>query len=133
MEPNKGVNLPNTRISMPALTKKDKEDVLFAIKNSFDWIALSFVRNKRDITTLQKIIGSNSEQKIPIIAKIEKPQAIENIDGIIKKADGIMVARGDLGIEIPSEEVPLNQKLLVTKAKSKKTCYHSYTNDGIND
>ena len=117
LEPNKGVNLPNTRISMPALTKKDKEDVLFAIKNSFDWIALSFVRNKRDITTLQKIIELNSEQKIPIIAKIEKPQAIENIDGIIKKADGIMVARGDLGIEIPSEEVPLNQKLLVTKAK----------------
>ena len=117
LESNKGVNLPNTKISMPALTKKDKEDVLFAIKNNFDWIALSFVRNKRDITVLQKIIDSNCDQKIPIIAKIEKPQAIENIDGIIKKADGIMVARGDLGIEIPSEEVPLNQKLLVTKAK----------------
>ncbi len=131
---NKGVNLPNTKISMPALTPKDKEDALFSIKNKFDWIALSFVRNSKDLSILKKLIETNSSQKIPIIAKIEKPQAIENIDGILKNSDGLMVARGDLGIEIPSEEVPLNQKLLVTKAKkSKKTCYNCYSNDGVND
>ena len=117
LESRKGVNLPNTNISLPALTTKDKEDALFAIKQEVDWIALSFVRSKKDITELEKLIAENSSYKIPIIAKIEKPEAIENMDGIIKKADGIMVARGDLGLEIPSEEVPLNQKLLVSKAK----------------
>ena len=117
LESRKGVNLPNTKISLPALTKKDKEDALFAIKNEFDWIALSFVRSKKDITILQKLIGNNSSYKIPIIAKIEKPEAITNMDEIILAADGIMVARGDLGLEIPAEEVPLNQKLLVSKAK----------------
>ena len=116
LDSNKGVNLPNTKISMPALTQKDKEDALFSIKNKFDWIALSFVRNSKDLSILKKLIETNSSQK-PIIAKIEKPQAIENIDGILKNSDGLMVARGDLGIEIPSEEVPLNQKLLVTRAK----------------
>ena len=117
LESRKGVNLPNTKISLPALTKKDKEDALFAIKHELDWIALSFVRSKKDISLLEKLIKENSSYKIPIIAKIEKPEAIENMDEIIKKSDGIMVARGDLGLEIPSEEVPLNQKLLVKKAK----------------
>ena len=117
LESRKGVNLPNTNISLPALTEKDKEDALFAIKNEFDWIALSFVRSKKDIFLLQKLIESNSNDKIPIIAKIEKPEAIANMDEIILAADGIMVARGDLGLEIPAEEVPLNQKLLVSKAK----------------
>ena len=120
LESRKGVNLPNTNISLPALTKKDIEDALFAIKNGFDWIALSFVRSKKDISVLQKIILDNSKYKIPIIAKIEKPEAIINMDEIVKKADGIMVARGDLGLEIPAEEVPLNQKLLVSKAKKAK-------------
>ena len=117
LESRKGVNLPNTNISLPALTEKDKEDALFAVKNEFDWIALSFVRSKKDIFLLQKLIKSNSNDKIPIIAKIEKPEAIANMDEIILAADGIMVARGDLGLEIPAEEVPLNQKLLVSKAK----------------
>jgi pyruvate kinase len=117
LESKKGVNLPNTKISLPALTKKDKEDALFAIKHQLDWIALSFVRSKKDISILQKLIKINSDYKIPIIAKIEKPEAISNMDEIIKKSDGIMVARGDLGLEIPAEEVPLNQKLLVSKAK----------------
>ena len=117
LESRKGVNLPNTNISLPALTEKDKEDALFAVKNEFDWIALSFVRSKKDIFLLQKLIESNSNDKIPIIAKIEKPEAIANMDEIILAADGIMVARGDLGLEIPAEEVPLNQKLLVSKAK----------------
>jgi len=117
LESRKGVNLPNTNISLPALTEKDKEDALFAVKNEFDWIALSFVRSKKDVFLLQKLIESNSNDKIPIIAKIEKPEAIANMDEIILAADGIMVARGDLGLEIPAEEVPLNQKLLVSKAK----------------
>ena len=117
LESRKGVNLPNTIISLPSLTKKDKEDAFFAIKNGFDWIALSFVRSKKDVSDLKKIITTVGSSSIPIIAKIEKPEAIHNIDGILKTADGIMVARGDLGLEIPSEEVPLNQKLLVIKAK----------------
>jgi pyruvate kinase len=117
LKSKKGVNLPNTNISLPALTKKDKEDALFAIKNHLDWIALSFVRTKKDVKQLQKLIEKHSEHKIPIIAKIEKPEAIENMNGIIKVADGIMVARGDLGLEIPAEEVPLKQKLLVKRAK----------------
>ena len=117
LESRKGVNLPNTNISLPALTEKDKEDALFAVKNSFDWIALSFVRSKEDIAILQRLIKSASSDKIPIIAKIEKPEAIANMDEIILAADGIMVARGDLGLEIPAEEVPLNQKLLVSKSK----------------
>ena len=117
LKSKKGVNLPNTKISLPALTQKDKEDALFAIKNGFDWVALSFVRTKQDVKLLEKLIKTNSEQKIPIIAKIEKPEAIENIGGILKAADGLMVARGDLGLEIPAEEVPLKQKLLVKKAK----------------
>ena len=117
LKSKKGVNLPNTKISLPALTQKDKKDALFAIKNGFDWIALSFVRTKQDVELLEKLIKTNSEHKIPIIAKIEKPEAIENIGGILKAADGLMVARGDLGLEIPAEEVPLKQKLLVKKAK----------------
>lgn len=117
LESRKGVNLPNTNLSLPALTKKDKEDVLFAIKNEFDWIALSFVRSQKDVLLLQNLIAKGSEHKIPIIAKIEKPEAITNIDEILDVADGLMVARGDLGLEIPAEEVPLNQKLLVSKAK----------------
>jgi pyruvate kinase len=117
LKSKKGVNLPNTDISLPALTKKDKEDALFAIENHVDWIALSFVRTKKDVKQLQKLIEKHSEHKIPVIAKIEKPEAIENMNGIIKVADGIMVARGDLGLEIPAEEVPLKQKLLVKRAK----------------
>ena len=113
----KGVNLPNTKISTPSLTKKDKEDLLYAISKELDWIALSFVRDANDMINLRKIIEKESEVKIPIIAKIEKPEAIENIDDIIQNSDGIMVARGDLGIEIPSEEVPLIQKRIVYLAK----------------
>jgi len=117
LKSKKGVNLPNTNISLPALTDKDKKDALFAIENCFDWIALSFVRTKKDVKQLEKLISKNSDFKIPIIAKIEKPEAIENMNGILKAADGLMVARGDLGLEIPAEEVPLKQKLLVKKAK----------------
>tara|TARA_X000001036_G_C20680136_1_gene805599 strand:- start:816 stop:2246 length:1431 start_codon:yes stop_codon:yes gene_type:complete len=120
LKSNKGVNLPNTKISLPALTKKDLDDAKFIFNNNFDWIALSFVRSKNDITDLKKLMKKNANHEIPIIAKIEKPEAINNIDEIIKFSDGLMVARGDLGIEVPAEEVPLIQKELVNKAKSSK-------------
>ncbi len=117
LKSRKGVNLPNTKISLPALTQKDRTDALFAIKNNFDWLALSFVTSKEDVYSLEELIKQNSENKIPIIAKIEKPEAIKNLDAILQAADGLMVARGDLGLEIPAEEVPLNQKLMVNMAK----------------
>ena len=113
---NKGVNLPNTKISMPALTYKDVKDAKLAAKLAVDWIALSFVRSKNDVLQLKAIIDKNSEHPIPVISKIEKPQAIKKMDQILRVSDGLMVARGDLGIEIPAEEVPLHQKILVKKA-----------------
>ena len=113
----KGVNLPNTNISLPALTAKDKKDAIFAIEQQVDWIALSFVRHAEDLKELQALIEAHSEYKIPIIAKIEKPEAVANIDKIIAYCDGLMVARGDLGVEVPAEEVPLIQKELVLTAK----------------
>jgi len=116
----KGVNLPNTNISLPALTEKDIEDAIFAIKQQVDWIALSFVRNSDDLIDLQNLIEEHSEHKIPIISKIEKPEALENIDKIIAYSDGLMVARGDLGVEVPAAEVPLIQKQLVNKAKKSR-------------
>jgi pyruvate kinase len=117
LKSKKGVNLPNTKISLPALTQKDVIDAEFAIKQDVDWIALSFVRNSEDILDLRKLIEKHSDHKIPIIAKIEKPEGIENIDKIISYCDGLMVARGDLGVEIPPAEVPLVQKQLVMQAK----------------
>ena len=113
----KGINLPNTKISTTSLTQKDKKDLFFAISKEIDWVALSFVRNAKDMQSLREIIEKKSDEKIPIIAKIEKPEAIDNIEEIIQNSDGIMVARGDLGIEIPSEEVPLLQKKIVYLAK----------------
>ncbi len=117
LKSKKGVNLPNTSISQPALTDKDIEDAIFAIGEKVDWLALSFVRHAEDLIQLQDIIKEHSDHKIPIIAKIEKPEAVENIDKIVAYCDGLMVARGDLGVEIPAQEVPLIQKQLVLRAK----------------
>lgn len=117
LKSKKGVNLPNTKVSLPALTEKDKKDAIFAIGQEVDWFALSFVRTKQDLKDLHNLIAEHSSCKIPIIAKIEKPEAINNIDEIISKSDGLMVARGDLGVELPMEQVPLIQKKLVLKAK----------------
>ena len=115
----KGVNLPNTNVSLPALTEKDIEDAKFMLDNEFDWIALSFVRHAQDLIDLKDLIKnySKSEFRTPIIAKIEKPEGVHNIDEIMLECDGIMVARGDLGVEVPMEEVPLIQKKLVDKAR----------------
>ncbi len=111
----KGVNLPNTKISLPSLTEKDREDLEFALSNGVDWIGLSFVRSARDIIELKHII-SNRQAKARVVAKIEKPEAIDDIDEIMKVTDAIMVARGDLGVEIPYQNVPLIQKMLIRKA-----------------
>jgi pyruvate kinase len=118
LKSKKGVNLPNTKVSLPALTQKDIKDALFAIENKVDWIALSFVRTSKDLEELQDLIAKHSDHKIPIIAKIEKPEAVENIDKIVAFCDGLMVARGDLGVEVPAEEVPLIQKKLIHRAKT---------------
>jgi len=118
LKSNKGVNLPNTEVSLPALTEKDVKDAMFAIEQQVDWFALSFVRNKEDLLALKKLIKKYSSFDIPIISKIEKPQALDNIDEIIDHSNGLMVARGDLGIEVPAEGVPLIQKNLVLKAKA---------------
>ena len=114
---NKGFNLPNTNISLPALTEKDIKDAIFSAKQNVDWIALSFVREVADIKLLIELLEKNTDHRIPVIAKIEKPEGVKNIDDIMKYASGIMVARGDLGVEINASEVPLIQKKLVNKAK----------------
>lgn len=111
---NKGVNLPNTIISLPSLTEKDREDLNFALQEDVDWIGLSFVRSARDIIELKHII-SQQHRKARVVAKIEKPEAIDEIDEIIKVTDALMVARGDLGVEIPYQNVPLIQKMLIRK------------------
>ena len=118
LKSKKGVNLPNTKVSLPALTKKDIKDAIFAIEQQVDWIALSFVRTAEDLMELQELIAKHSDHKIPIIAKIEKPEGVANIDKIVAFCDGLMVARGDLGVEVPAHEVPLIQKKLVNRAKT---------------
>lgn len=111
---NKGVNLPNTKISLPCLTAKDIQDLDFALENDVEWIGLSFVRSVTDVVDLKKMIKSRHKHA-RVIAKIEKPEALKEIDNIIDLADGIMVARGDLGVELPMEQVPMIQKMLVEK------------------
>jgi pyruvate kinase len=110
----RGVNLPDTDISISSLTAKDKKDLEFGIKNDVDFIALSFVRNPKDVRDLRKILDKN-KSKAQIISKIETPQAIENIDEILELSDGLMVARGDLAVEVPAEKVPMIQKMLIEK------------------
>jgi pyruvate kinase len=117
LKSKKGVNLPNTKISLPAMTEKDIADAIFAIGQKVDWIALSFVKTPQDLKDLQDLIAEHAEYKIPIIAKIEMPEALENIDKIVAYCDALMVARGDLGVELPAHEVPLVQKELIRKAK----------------
>jgi pyruvate kinase len=113
----KGVNFPNTSISMPSLTEKDMADLQFALDQNVDWVGLSFVRSARDIIELKHIIAQR-KCKAKVIAKIEKPEAIEDIDAIVKESDGLMVARGDLGVEVPYQNVPIIQKMLIKKCMS---------------
>jgi len=114
LKSKKGVNLPNTVISLPSLTKKDREDLDFILTQDVEWLALSFVRTAEDINELRALIHAAGKD-VKIIAKIEKPEAIDNIDEIIDVTDAIMVARGDLGVEVPYQDVPLLQKMMVKK------------------
>lgn len=114
LKSRKGINLPQTAVSAPSLTEKDQADLLFGLSQDVDWVALSFVRTREDILHLRSVIEQTGK-KASIVAKIEKPQALTNIDGIIDAADAIMVARGDLGVEILMEDVPVIQKMLVQK------------------
>jgi pyruvate kinase len=109
---NKGMNLPDTKMSIPALTAKDRRDVVAAIRGGVDFLALSFVRRERDIRVLKALLRRRKAD-IPVIAKIEKPEALEHIEQIIAAADGIMIARGDLGVELPAEKVPFVQDALI--------------------
>jgi pyruvate kinase len=112
----KGVNLPNTKVSIPSLTEEDLVNLEFALQNDVEWIGLSFVRTGEDIVELKRIIAS-SGKAARVIAKVEKPEAIDNIDAIVAATDGVMVARGDLGVEMPLEEVPLLQKMIIRKCR----------------
>ena len=112
---NKGVNFPGVFLSVKALTQKDREDLMFGLDQGVDWIALSFVRNPQDILEIKSLISS-AGKSIPVIAKIEKHEAIEQMDAILSLCDGVMVARGDLGVELPAEDVPILQKRLISTA-----------------
>ena len=114
---HKGINLPGVNVSAPSLTEKDKQDMLFGFKHDVDYVALSFVRRAHDIAVLRDFIIEHGPKgkKIPIIAKIEKGEAINNIEAILQETDAVMVARGDLGVELPAEDVPLLQKMIVRK------------------
>ncbi|NNC94782.1 MAG: pyruvate kinase [Chitinophagales bacterium] len=112
----KGVNLPHTKTSIPALTQKDKADLDFAVEHGANWIALSFVRDPEDIVSVKKLIGIGDDKLyLKVIAKIEKPEALNEMDEIIAVSDGIMIARGDLGVEVPQEQMPLIQKDIIKK------------------
>ncbi|MDK1343644.1 pyruvate kinase [Streptomyces sp. 378] len=113
---HKGLNLPGAAVSVPALSKKDEDDLRWALHTGFDVIALSFVRSGRDIHDVHRIMDEEG-RRLPVIAKVEKPQAVENIDDIVAAFDGIMVARGDLGVEMPLEQVPIVQKRAIKLAK----------------
>lgn len=116
----KGINLPNVTVNLPALTEKDRDDILFGIEQEVDFIAASFVRKADDVRQIRKFLNDNGGEHIDIIAKIESAEGVENIDEIIETADGIMVARGDLGVEIPAYKVPRIQKTIIEK------CNHRY-------
>ena len=112
----KGINVPGVELKMPFISKKDKEDILFAVKEGFDYIAASFTRTADDILEIRRILEENNCNYIKIIAKVENDQGIKNVDEILRVADGVMIARGDMGVEIPLEEVPSIQKKLIRKA-----------------
>ncbi|MBX7408599.1 pyruvate kinase [Clostridium chauvoei] len=112
---HKGVNVPNVSINLPSITEKDKEDLIFGCQNQIDFVAASFIRKASDIDDVRKVLKANSGDSIQVIAKIENQEDVNNIDSIIEAADGIMVARGDMGVEIPIERVPIIQKSIIRK------------------
>ena len=111
----KGVNVPNVAVRLPAITEKDKDDIRFGVEQGIDFIAASFVRNAECVLEIKAYLKELGAPYVPIIAKVENAEGIKNIDEIIRAADGVMVARGDLGVEIPAEEVPYLQKMIIQK------------------
>ena len=120
LQTNKGMNLPRASHAIPAITDKDRQDLRFVLEQQVDWVALSFVRNPGEVQELKEMIRelAASDRPVPVVAKIEKPKAVDNIDGIIEVADAIMVARGDLGIETSPEAVPVVQKMIIAKCNA---------------
>jgi pyruvate kinase len=116
LKPNKGINLPGTALSVSALTDKDRADVLHGLEIGVDFMALSFVRRAEDVSGLKDFLAAQGRPDMPVIAKIEKPEAMDNLASILEVADGVMVARGDLGVELPAEEVPMFQKTIIYEA-----------------
>lgn len=115
----KGINVPNVRVNLPGITKKDRDDIIFGIEQGIDFIAASFVRDAEAVKEIRAILKEHNAEHVDIIAKIENSEGIENIDKIVSAADGIMVARGDMGVEIPAYEVPHVQKMIVEKCNQK--------------
>ena len=115
----KGINVPDANLSMPFISRKDREDILFGIQENVDFIAASFTRTEEDILAIRKLLTDNGGKGISIIAKIENMQGVQNIDSILAVSDGVMVARGDLGVEIPLEQSPIIQKMIIRKAYSR--------------
>ena len=114
----KGINVPNVKVKLPVVTEKDKADIIFGIEQKIDFIAASFIRNAEGVKEIRKILKEHHAEEIAIIAKIENAEGLENIDEIIEVADGIMVARGDLGVEIPAPQVPHIQKMIIHKCNA---------------
>ena len=117
---HKGINLPGTRVSSPTLTEKDREDLHFGVAQGVDYIALSFVRDAADVAAAKQLILESGGPPVPIIAKIERPEAVDNLDAILEQADGLMIARGDLGVEMGPEAVPVLQKRIIAKANRQR-------------
>lgn len=113
---SKGVNFPGVYLSIKALTDKDRKDLMFGLNQNVDWVALSFVRNPQDVLEIKELIQNSTNRRVPVIVKIEKHEAIEQMDAILSLSDGVMVARGDLGVELPAEDVPVLQKRLIATA-----------------
>lgn len=119
LKSRKGVNLPGLHLRLPSMTEKDKQDLAFGIAHGIDWVSLSFVRQAEDIHALRQFLASQGSMDTPVLAKIEKPQAVENLEAILEVCDGMMVARGDLGVELPPEKVPLIQKRIIRRCNQK--------------
>ena len=112
---NKSINIPGAKIRLPSLTEKDVDDIRFGVEHDFDFIAASFIRRASDVEAIREVLRTYGGEKIQIIAKIENQEGVDNLDEIIAAADGIMVARGDLGVEIPAAQVPILQKQMIRK------------------